>query len=60
MSIENVKNFSKPKISHLENKWDEAIADAKEKIRRLRLTIRVYKEHKKAGEVWPGEMQPRA
>ena len=35
--------------------WDRAIADAKERIKRLKFTIEVYREHKKAGEVWPGD-----
>jgi len=35
-------------------KWDEAIADAKRKIRELRMTIKVYQESKKAGDRWPG------
>lgn len=31
-------------------KWDEAILDAKDRIRHLRKSIHVFKERKKAGE----------
>jgi hypothetical protein len=34
-------------------KWDEAIADAKKKIRNLRYTIEVYRRMKRDGEPWP-------
>ena len=33
--------------------WDQAIADAKEKIKKLQFSIKVFREHKKAGEPWP-------
>jgi hypothetical protein len=35
------------------SKWDEAIFDAKQKIRGLRNSIRVFEARKKAGEPWP-------
>jgi hypothetical protein len=35
------------------NKWDEAIADAKKKIARLRYSISVYEIRKAAGDPWP-------
>lgn len=35
--------------------WDRAIADAQERIKSLKLSIDVFKEHKKAGEPWPGD-----
>jgi hypothetical protein len=34
--------------------WYDAIADAKERIRRLRYSILVFEARKKAGESWPG------
>ena len=54
MSTTKVKDFISPEINGLRSKWDEAIGDAEEKIRKLRWTIRVYKERKIAGEPWPG------
>ena len=39
------------------SKWDEATSDAKEKIRGLRYSIRVFEERKKAGEPWPTATQ---
>ena len=36
-----------------ETKWDEAIADAKEKIKRLRYSIAVYEQRKLVGDRWP-------
>lgn len=36
-------------------KWDEAISDAKQKIKALKVTIAVYRQRKKAGELWPGD-----
>jgi hypothetical protein len=35
------------------SKWDEAVSDAKKKIKELRYSIRVFKARKKAGEPWP-------
>jgi hypothetical protein len=35
--------------------WDEAIADAKRKIKELSFSIAVFRARKKAGEPWPGE-----
>jgi hypothetical protein len=34
--------------------WDKAIAEAKERIRDFQRAIKVYREAKKRGEVWPG------
>lgn len=34
-------------------KWDEAIADAKLKIKRLEQAIEVYRKMKKNGDSWP-------
>ena len=34
-------------------KWDEAIADAKQKIKNLEYAIEVYRKMKSAGEPWP-------
>ena len=53
MSITKVKNNNKPEMSKMQTKWDEAIADAEEKIRRLRYSISVFKARKEAGDVWP-------
>ncbi|HTZ75416.1 MAG TPA: hypothetical protein VMB47_15950 [Candidatus Aquilonibacter sp.] len=36
-------------------KWDEAIADARRKIKSLNRTIAIFKERKRAGEIWPGD-----
>jgi hypothetical protein len=33
--------------------WDRAIADAKEQIRRLEISISIFQEHRDAGEPWP-------
>jgi hypothetical protein len=35
--------------------WDQAIAEAKNKISALRFTIKVYKDRRKRGEPWPGD-----
>lgn len=47
---------TKPRRKSAENPtgWDEAIKDAKAKIKTLRNTIKVYTERKKTGEPWPG------
>jgi hypothetical protein len=36
-------------------RWDEAISDAKKKIKALQYTIFVYRQRKKSGEPWPGD-----
>ena len=33
--------------------WDDAIADAKQKIRDLEFSVRVFSERKRKGEPWP-------
>ncbi len=38
-------------------KWDEAIADAKRKINKLRLSIRVFEARKNAGDSFPSMSQ---
>jgi hypothetical protein len=42
-------------LANLKHKsgWDMAIADAKERIKRLRYSIRVFEARKKAGDPWP-------
>ena len=35
--------------------WGRAIADAKERIKRLEFSIRIFRQRKKAGEKWPAE-----
>jgi len=54
MSIASVKQKAKRKTGKISG-WDQAILDAKEKIRQLRYSIKVYSEQKKAGHPWPGE-----
>jgi hypothetical protein len=49
MSITKVKGKSAKRT-----KWDEAISDAKKKIKALQFTIAVYKQRKKEREPWPG------
>jgi hypothetical protein len=51
MSIRSqVKSAAKDRRK--ESAWDDAIRDAQERIKKLRYTIRVYRERKKAGEPW--------
>lgn len=52
MSYNNVN--SKVKTSY-PTKWDEAIADARKRIRSLKSAIAYYRIQKKAGEPWPIE-----
>ena len=42
-SIDNATKFTK---------WDEAIADAQERIKRLKFSIKVFRQNKKAGKPW--------
>jgi hypothetical protein len=49
VSIEKVKE----KVKRPRTKWDEAISDAKRKIKALESTITIYRERKKAGDPWP-------
>ena len=37
------------------SKWDEAISDAKQRIRDLQFTIKVYAERRDKGEHWPDD-----
>ncbi len=46
MSIKEVKD----KVGQKRTKWDEAISDAKRKIKGLQYTIAVYRERKKSGD----------
>jgi hypothetical protein len=34
--------------------WDEAISDAKRKIKGLQFSISIFRQRKRAGEPWPG------
>lgn len=36
--------------------WDLAIADAKRRIKELEFSMRVFRERKRAGKSWPGEL----
>jgi hypothetical protein len=49
MSITKVKG----KMCSKRTKWDEAISDAKKRIKALKFTITVFRQRKKAGEPWP-------
>lgn len=49
----SVKKASKKRPEN--SGWDAGIALAKEKIRKLRWTIRVYKQRRDSGEPWPGD-----
>ena len=40
------------------SKWDEAIQDASEKIKRLKFSIKVFEQKKMAGEEWAAEITP--
>lgn len=53
MSIKKASKKSE-KIAEVSG-WDLGIALAKERIRKLRWTIRVYKQRRDNGESWPGE-----
>ena len=35
--------------------WDQAINDAKSKIKQLQYTIKVFRELRDSGEPWPGD-----
>jgi hypothetical protein len=53
----SIKSQAKKKVKE-ERKgdaWDAAIAEAKERIKRLRYSISVFKARKKAGDPWPSE-----
>jgi len=53
MSVKKARG--KSENSKRNSGWDEAIRDAKRKIKGLESTIRVFRERKRAGEPWPGE-----
>jgi hypothetical protein len=36
------------------DKWDAAISDAKQKIKRLTAAVEYYRDMKRKGEPWPG------
>jgi hypothetical protein len=50
MSITKVK-----KIKSYPTKWDEAIVDARRKIRELKDSIEFFKQRKREKEPWPGD-----
>jgi hypothetical protein len=54
MSITAVKGKT-GKAGLYANKWDEAIAGARQKIRGLKETIEFFERKKKAHEPWPEE-----
>jgi hypothetical protein len=43
----------KEKMRVYPTKWDEAIADARRKIRKLKESIVYFRERRKAGDPWP-------
>jgi len=43
----------KKKMRSYPTKWDEAIADARQRIRGLKKTIEFFRQSKKKGESWP-------
>lgn len=47
---------SEANTKRIKTPWDEAIADAKRKIRALEQTIRVYRERKRIGDPWPSDL----
>ena len=48
--------MSSVKSIHKSTEWDAAIEDAKKRISRLQSAIETFKEKKKTGEPWPGQM----
>ena|GEM_PF-5795520 len=48
-------SITKVKKKEFRTKWDEAIADAKRKIRSLESSIDYFRQKRKAHEPWPGE-----
>jgi hypothetical protein len=39
--------------------WDQAIADAKRKIKELQFSVRVFTQRRDKGEQWPGDRLSR-
>jgi hypothetical protein len=37
--------------------WDQAISEAEDKIKKLRFTLRVYKQRRDRGDPWPGSKE---
>jgi hypothetical protein len=48
---------SEAKKERKRSRWDEAISDAKKKIKDLEFSISVFRQRKKAGESWPTATQ---
>ena len=55
MSISVVK---KKKHKGEFSRWDEAIGEAKKRIKDLKFTIKVYEERRDRNEPWPGSGEP--
>jgi hypothetical protein len=58
MSINKVKRKMKEKSANkkqIESGWDGAIADARERIRGLHYSIKVFEARKRCGDQWPGD-----
>ena len=47
---------SRTKLSNEKNilPWNEAIVEAKKRIRELKKAVKVYENHRDAGDEWPG------
>jgi hypothetical protein len=56
-SIDMSANEVKEKVKAAPTKWDEAITDARRKIKHLESTIDFYRRSKKAGDSWPGPLE---
>lgn len=52
MSIKSQEK-NKAKGRRIRSGWDEAISDAKKKIKGLQFSISVFRQRKKAGDPWP-------
>jgi hypothetical protein len=54
-TIVGTSNSQLEKAPHSETcMWNQAITEAKMRIKQLRYTIKVYQELRDAGEPWPG------
>jgi hypothetical protein len=51
MSATKMQEKNRKKLSG----WDQAISDAKTRIKGLKRAIETYRERKKAGDPWPGD-----
>jgi hypothetical protein len=54
MSV-NSQAENEGKKERVRDGWDQAISDAKKRIKDLQFSISVFRHRKKAGDSWPGE-----